>query len=96
MSQRYVYCGNYMKSDALAIADIHPSTNVSDIDDRRLMNLAHALVEVTRKSYEAGGHTIHTYRGGGYEPVIYGRKEYRGVAVKKLKTDDGRSSYTIL
>lgn len=59
--------GNYIRSEALYLAQIHPMTPVSQIDEKLLMHLYMAIIDVAKTSYLQGGKEGYNYR-------IYGKK----------------------
>ena len=93
--------GNYVKSDALWLARIHPKKEVRSLTDKEISNLSAAIKKVLKTSYESGGATIRTYRGlndemGEYSQrfLVYSRKiDADGNSVIKEKTSDGRTTH---
>jgi len=49
--------GNYLRSEILFDAGVHPERRPADCDDRQLGRLARAILYLTRRSYRTGGIT---------------------------------------
>ncbi|MEJ2515369.1 MAG: endonuclease VIII [Gammaproteobacteria bacterium] len=49
--------GNYLRSEILWVARLHPALRPSDLDDTALTGLAKAVVSLPRRSYRTGGVT---------------------------------------
>ncbi|MCH2108525.1 MAG: endonuclease VIII [Polyangiaceae bacterium] len=49
--------GNYLRSEILFEAKIHPGLRPRDCDEHQLMGLARAIVKIPRRSYKTGGIT---------------------------------------
>lgn len=96
--------GNYIKAEALYLAEISPHRKVSDLlphsDFRRLRE---QIINVMKASYNTGGATIRTYRnpdGSAGEAqgrfVVYGNKtDPMGNPVVKEETPDGRTTHWV-
>ncbi len=50
--------GNYLRSEILFTAGVHPSNRPKDLDRRRRMRLARATLDVSRRAYEQRGVTV--------------------------------------
>jgi len=90
--------GNYLKSDILYLAGIHPQQTICDIDENKLVNLHRLCFEIPQLSYSQGGCTLRDYTDsngneGNYVPFIYGKTHIDKQVVTKGKTPDGRTSY---
>ncbi len=93
--------GNYIKSDALWLAEISPHRKVEEISDRELVKLNDAVREVMVTSFQSGGATLKSYKqfdGNlgeyGSKFLVYNRKvDLDGNEVVKEKTKDGRSTF---
>ncbi len=93
--------GNIYSDEALFRSKIHPLKEVSDLSDNDFENLYKALLEVLKKSIEAGGESISDYRNikgkrGGFDEFrkVYRREECFscGAAIKREKLGN-RSTY---
>lgn len=49
--------GNYLRSEVLFVAGLHPELRGMDLDRREALKLARAIRRLTRRSYETGGIT---------------------------------------
>lgn len=49
--------GNYLRSEILFDAGVHPTRRPADCDERQLARLARAILYLTRRSYRTGGIT---------------------------------------
>ena len=95
--------GNYIKSDSLWLAKLSPYRMVADMSDKELSNLNRCIQQVIKESYSSGGATISTYSGFDDEVGNYGRKflvysqenDLDGNEVKKIQTNDGRSTWYV-
>jgi endonuclease VIII len=67
--------GNYLRSEILFVARIHPSTRIADLDAIKRLSLAKAALDLTRQSYRTQGITndIAIARRLKSEGVAYGR-----------------------
>jgi formamidopyrimidine-DNA glycosylase len=70
--------GNYIRSDALYLANISPHRKANSLSQMEADRLFDAVYDVIEKSIEAGGHTLRSYydpigKPGGYVPYVYGR-----------------------
>lgn len=52
--------GNYLRSDILFVARLHPQMRPADLSPARLRNLANAALDLTRRSYRTRGVTNDT------------------------------------
>lgn len=84
--------GNYIRSEVLYLAKIHPERKIIDINDKDLRKVFNCILKVMRKSINMGGHTIKDYRRpdgsiGNYSCYIYGKQE------AKQLVQNGRKVY---
>jgi endonuclease VIII len=92
--------GNYLRSDILYLAGIHPFTLVRDLTDEELTLILSTAASLLVESYSLGGFTIHTYRSlsgesGKYQAKIYGKSFLDdGTPIKKIKDSTGRNVFT--
>lgn len=85
--------GNYLKSDILYAAGVHPEERVCDLTEETKRAILDQSIAIIGESYRLGGYTMSDYlrpsgEVGGYRPICYGRPE-----MTKLKTSDVRVSY---
>lgn len=58
LDQRFISgLGNYLRSEILFVAGVHPSARPIDCDDAQLRVLSRAIVQLPRRSYATGGIT---------------------------------------
>ena len=50
--------GNYLRSEILFVAQVHPGRRPTELDARALERLARATVRITRRTYRTGGVTV--------------------------------------
>ncbi len=91
--------GNYLKSDILGLARVHPDKLTTQLSLDELSEIvSHACVVIYR-AYQAGGYTMADYlrptsQVGGYQPLFYNqRQDPEGRLVVKIKSADNRCSY---
>ena len=95
--------GNYIKAEALYMAEIHPNAKVSDLTDNDLLKLYDATVWVIKASYNARGATIRNYKlpngdTGDYkfEFKVYSKShDPMGYQVKRMETADKRNTHWV-
>ena len=95
--------GNYIKSEALYLAEVHPMTTLSDLSAEQIGNLAHYIRKIARDSFALGGMSMRDFvhldgTPGEYfaHCNVYGKKVTKfGDTVKKIKTPDGRSTWYV-
>ncbi|MFZ8198380.1 endonuclease VIII [Alteromonas portus] len=59
LDQRFMAgLGNYLRSEILFAAGVHPSLKPSQLDDEQLRSLAHHTLAICKRSYETGGYTV--------------------------------------
>lgn len=68
--------GNYLKSEILYQARVHPDKSCSELTKRQRKNLYLAVHNIPRQSAEMGGFTLESFKlptgeMGGYKPLIY-------------------------
>ena len=93
--------GNYVKAEALWLAEIDPRLTIENISDEKLTILCKAIKNVLRESYNTGGATFRTHKNfsgveGQYTHrfLCYGRKiDAEGNDVVKIQTEDGRTTH---
>lgn len=49
--------GNYLRNEILFFAKIHPERTLGSLNKNSMQNLAHAIREIPKRSYESGGFT---------------------------------------
>ena len=61
LEQRFMAgLGNYLRSEILFAAGVHPSLKPSQLDDEQLRTLAHHTLAICNRSYQTGGYTVYT------------------------------------
>lgn len=61
LDQRFMAgLGNYLRSEILFAAGIHPSRKPCQLDGEQLRSLAHHTLAICKRSYETGGYTVYT------------------------------------
>tara|TARA_B100000674_G_scaffold490570_1_gene506777 strand:- start:1446 stop:2273 length:828 start_codon:yes stop_codon:yes gene_type:complete len=93
--------GNYVKAEALWLAEVDPRMTVEEISDKKLTILCKAVKNVLRESYNTGGATFKSHKNfsgtsGDYSHrfLCYGRKiDAEGNKVEKIQTQDGRTTH---
>jgi endonuclease-8 len=69
--------GNYLRSEALFVAGLHPALRPQDCSPAELERLARALVDLTRRSYATGGITNEPVLADALRTQGIPRQEYR-------------------
>lgn len=95
--------GNYIKSEALYLAEVHPMSTLGDLNVEKVANLVHYIKKIARDSFSLGGMSMRDFvhldgTPGEYFAYcnVYGKKVTKfGDAVKKIKTPDGRSTWYV-
>ena len=95
--------GNYIKAEALYMAEIHPNAIVGNLTDEDLIRLYDATVWVIKASYEARGATIRNYKlpngdVGDYkfEFKVYAQShDPLGWKVQRMETADKRNTHWV-
>ena len=95
--------GNYIKAEALYLAELSPHRIVNETSDAELERLRQQITNVMRASYNTGGATFSTYRNpdgsrGSAQRrfVVYGnRTDPMGNPVVKEATLDGRTTHWV-
>ncbi len=95
--------GNYLKSEALYLAQISPHRNVLDLSDQELSSLNAAIKLTIKSAYKSGGATIHTFldfdgKEGEYTRrfAVYNQKyDPSGNRVVRETTRDKRTSFWV-
>ena len=88
--------GNYVKAEALWLAEIDPRLRTEEISDEKLKTLCKTVKNVLRTSYNTGGATFLSHKNFSGKPgdyshrfLCYGRKfDAEGNKVQKIKTED--------
>lgn len=95
--------GNYLRSEAMYRARIHPLRRINTLSDAELTTIATQLQTVANEAYAVGGATIQSFKdmygntGKFYDRFqVYSRKvDPLGNPVKKLTAPDGRSVFVV-
>lgn len=95
--------GNYIKAEALYMAEINPRAKVKDLTDNELRELGDACIWVIKASYDAKGATIRNYKlpngdVGDYKFkfLVYSKKkDPLGNKVIREETADRRHTYWV-
>ena len=91
--------GNYIKSEALHIAKIHPFSNIKKIPDQQLLDLYQALQMIAKISYLAKDNSIRNpdQNKGKYSFSfkVYSQTKFGDYRVENGKTPDNRTSFWI-
>ncbi|MEM6753616.1 MAG: endonuclease VIII [Cyanobacteria bacterium P01_C01_bin.38] len=69
--------GNYLRSEVLFVAKIHPTLRPIDCNNKQLQQLAKAALSVPRQSYETKGITNNLELAAELKAKGYKRQEYR-------------------
>jgi len=99
--------GNYLRSEILFKAGIHPSMRPADCDDDQIRALAKASIKMARRSYETGGITneleiVEALKEEGaersdYRFFVFNREDERcfkcGTPINKIKSGGRRLYY---
>ncbi|MGJ3248066.1 MAG: endonuclease VIII [Elainellaceae cyanobacterium] len=81
--------GNYLRSEVLFVARVHPSLRPIDCDADQIHQVAQAAIALPRQSYETGGITNDLERVEQLKEQGYSRSAYRHWVYKR----DGKSCY---
>lgn len=90
--------GNWIKSDALYLAKIDPRKRINQLTDSDLKKVYRAVMKVIHTSLEnkgSVGYTDFDGNKGGYEFLIYDKKEVKEGKVKTIKLTDGRTTHFV-
>lgn len=95
--------GNYIRSEALYAAKIHPNKLIRDLSDSDLEKLCSEIILIVKEAYAAGGATIATYSdlygnvGTFFKQFkVYSKKQDPlGNTVSKLTAADGRTVHYV-
>lgn len=102
LNQKYFSgCGNYLRSEVLYRAKIHPLKLVSQLSNDQIMLICKNLQEVVMEAFLQGGATISTFKdmygntGKFFDNFkVYSKKQTsKGNLVVKIKAPDGRSVF---
>ena len=78
LDQRFMAgLGNYLRSEILFHARVHPALRPIDCEDRQLRRLAAALIDIPRRSYRTGGATNSPHVVRGLRAQGLQREDYR-------------------
>ncbi|MGB3514921.1 MAG: endonuclease VIII [Elainellaceae cyanobacterium] len=69
--------GNYLRSEVLFVAGLHPSHRPMDCPEDALYRLAEAAIALSRRSYETGGITNDLERAQHLKQQGHARRDYR-------------------
>jgi len=69
--------GNYLRSEILFAAQLHPETRPQDCDEATLRCLAHCIVDLTRQAYAMGGVTLDPELSASRKAAGMPRRRYR-------------------
>lgn len=95
--------GNYVKAEALYLAELSPHRTVRDLTTQEIERLRVQVINVMKASYNSGGATIRSYanvdgtKGGAQRRfAVYGNKlDPMGNPVTKEETLDGRTTWWV-
>lgn len=93
--------GNYLRSEILYKARIHPKRKISSLTLEEKKTLYSVTKDTIQEAYEKGGLTIRSYstpsgRKGLYNPAIYGREtDDDGNVIQKIKASNGQTIYFV-
>ena len=95
--------GNYVKAEALYLAELSPHRTVSSLKAGERQRLRDQIITVMKASYATGGATISTYRNPDGKPgeaqrrfAVYGNKtDPMGNPVIREETKDGRTTHWV-
>jgi endonuclease-8 len=95
--------GNYIKSEIMYHAQVHPLCDVKDLNDDTLYHLYQEARKIAMAAYTDGGASLYTYTGleGDKSPfklklVVYDCKEDpNGLMVEKMETPDKRTTHWV-
>ncbi len=98
---KFAGVGNYIKSEALYQAKIHPETKIKDLSQKNKENIMQAIKDIINKSYQFGGNSLKNWKdinstSGEFskELKVYGKKfDPNGKPIFKSRTSDGRTSW---
>jgi endonuclease-8 len=69
--------GNYLRSEVMFVAQIHPSLRPRDCSDRQIKRVAETALKLTRQSYQTRGITNDLELAERLRQQGYSRSEYR-------------------
>lgn len=95
--------GNYIRSEALYRAKLHPNRPIGTISKDNLIGLFSDIIDIVKEAYDCGGATLATYSdlygnvGTFYDQFkVYGKKkDPLGNPVVKLTAGDGRTVHFV-
>jgi formamidopyrimidine-DNA glycosylase len=95
--------GNYLKSEILYRAHLHPNRILGSLFDHEIELLFSTCLITITQAYECGGLTHGTFldpdmEKGTFSVYVYNREgqhDQYGFLIKKINTNDGRSSYIV-
>lgn len=77
--------GNYLRSEILFFAGIHPCCKPRELDGRARRRLAHRLVTITRRAYETGGVTDEPRRARRNKKAGQRRGQFRHAVFRRIR-----------
>lgn len=93
--------GNYLRSEILYLAKIHPHTLVKDLSEEEMLDIKDAIYKIMTESYELGGFTIKSFispngKAGRFTASVY-MKELDPLdnKIKRIKCSDGRDVFYV-
>lgn len=91
LDQRFLAgLGNYLRTEIMHIAGVHPAKRPADCDEKTLEKLAQASLELARRSYQTNGITNDAERVAKLKSVGQTRRDYRFFAFDRA----GKPCYT--
>ncbi len=101
ISQKYFSgVGNYIRSDCLYLARIHPLKKLGELLSSEIERLLKSIYSILEESVECKGYSLRDYASienekGSYTPLVYNRKKDKdGNEIVKMKIK-GRSVYFV-
>lgn len=93
--------GNYLKSEILNDANIHPMCKIEQLNDEQLLKLYSSMKKIIKASIKSNGTKITSYsdmimppEDAVYEFEVYQKlKDKNGIKILKLKTPDKRTTF---
>lgn len=82
--------GNYLRSEILFVAGLHPTWRAGELSDTEARMLAHCILRVARQAYRTGGITNDPERAKALKAEGMRRAQYR----HHVFTRDGRACWT--
>jgi len=104
MEPKYISgVGNYLKSEILYRAQLHPNRVLGSLTDKEIETLLQVALKTISEAYQHGGLTHGTFldpdmRKGTFPVFVYkraGTLDPNGYPIRSIKTKDGRTSYFV-